>query len=627
MKKIISLFIIIIIGSCLQAQESSFPNRLSYSFDPLYEPFYHGVASGDALSDKIIIWTRVTSFTAVDSINVDWYFATDSSCTNIIQSGNIWAKPERDFCVKIDVSGLQSDTWYYYFFKAQGKNSVVGRTKTMPVGNCDSLRFALVSGSNYNSGYYNAYRAMADRNDLDGIIHLGDYIYEYETDGYGNHHDRDLMPTNEIISLSDYRMRYSHYRLDPDLKYLHQQYPWYVIWDDHEIANNGYMHGAENHSSSTEGPWSVRFNAGIKAFMEWIPIREPNDSLNPANKIHRTIEMGNLASLYLLDTRYEARDKQDSLSNNSPNKTMLGVNQYNWITQELYDAQYQSNIQWKILGNQVMFVPLLVFGAVVNDDQWDGYQYEKQRLMDFMYGWSIDNVVIITGDIHTSWANDVPNSSRGTYGSNGAGCECVEIVTPSITSPSTNSFFGGIGSATLKSMNPHMKWIDLSERGYVVLDVNQSKVQADWYFVNTIDVTSFTESLGSAWYVNDGERFLRQAVNPSVRLTPNPSLTSELPKQIITSIESPPTVIIGAYPNPFNNTITIQYYRQESNEVSFVLTDINGKIVFEEVDYGTAKDLDYFTLKTNNIVDGVYFLTVSIGNAFSATKKLIKITK
>lgn len=627
MKKIIIVLSVVFCTFLTFGQEDNFPNRVSFSFDPLYEPFYHGVASGDALSDRVIIWTRATSFTATDSIQVDWYFATDSLFTNIIGSGTEQAKPNRDFCVKVDVTGLQPDTWYYYYFHALGKNSVVGRTRTMPAGNCDSLRYALVSGSNYNSGYYNAYRAMAVRNDLDAIIHLGDYIYEYETNGYGSHSDRDLEPASEIISLSDYRMRYSHYRLDPDLRYLHQQYPWYVIWDDHEIANNGYMNGAENHSPGTEGPWSSRYSAGIQAFMEWIPIREPNDPMHPENHIHRTIEMGDLANLILIDTRYEGRDKQDSLSNDDVNKTMLGSAQYTWLTTELYNAQHLDSIQWKIIGNQVMFVPMLVFGIVANNDQWDGYQHERQRLMDFMYGWNIDNVVIITGDIHTSWANDVPNTSRGPYGSNGAGCECVEFVTPSITSPSTNSFFGGIGAATLQGFNPHMKWIDLAERGYAVLDINKTRCQSDWYFVNTIDSRTYSESLGSAWYVNTNERFLRQAINPSTRLDPNPPLISELPNQSVAIEDAKNPVVLGVYPNPFNNAFTVQYYRKDNSEVNFCLTDEKGQIVFQKTDNGIANDLDYYTIETSGIKDGMYFLQVTYGSCDSDSKRVLKISQ
>lgn len=626
MKNIFLICILLIATMASAQQDDRFRGRLSYTFDSAFEPFYHGVASGDPLSDRVIIWTRVTSFTVVDSIEVEWYFATDSTFTNPVASGVYQAKPDRDFTVKVDVTGLQPDTWYYYYFHSIGHNSVIGRTRTMPVGDCDSIRFALISGSNYNSGYYNAYRDIGVRNDIDGVIHLGDYIYEYESGGYGDHSDRNLEPVSEILTLSDYRMRYSHYRLDPDLRFAHQQYPWYVIYDDHEVANDGYIHGAENHDPGTEGLWNTRFSAGIQAFMEWIPIREINDPVHPENKIHRTIPMGDLAEMILIDTRYEGRSKQDSLSNDDVNKTMLGTAQYNWLTQELYDAQFTDNTRWKIIGNQVMFVPMLVLGAVANQDQWDGYQYERQRLMDFMYGWGIGNVVIITGDIHTSWANDVPNNSRGVYGANGAGSECVEFVTPSVTSPSTNDFFGGIGSSVLQSMNPHMKWINLSDRGYVVMDINKNRVQGDWYFVSTIDVHAYNQSLGSAWYVNNGERFLRQAVNPSVQLYPNPSLMPEWPAQINppTSIAGQP-VVIGVYPNPFNQTITVQYYKVGSNDLQFCLSDESGKIVYSYTSSDEPSDLNYHRIDASGLTEGVYFLHVNSTGCASESRRMIKI--
>ncbi|HOU47426.1 MAG TPA: PhoD-like phosphatase N-terminal domain-containing protein, partial [Chitinophagales bacterium] len=184
-------------------------------------PFYHGVASGDPLPDRVIIWTRVTP--DVDGVvNGTWRVALDTNFTSIVQSGTFTADSSRDYCVKIDVSGLQPNTWYFYDFTALGRNSQTGRTKTAPVGGVDQLRFAFTSCSHYPNGYFNAYSRIRDRNDIDAILHLGDYIYEYET-GTGSVR-KDQKPSYEIIKLSDYRQRYSTHRLDPDCRRMHQQY-------------------------------------------------------------------------------------------------------------------------------------------------------------------------------------------------------------------------------------------------------------------------------------------------------------------------------------------------------------------------------------------------------------------
>ncbi|MFH2095981.1 MAG: alkaline phosphatase D family protein, partial [Bacteroidota bacterium] len=488
MRSVAYFFLLFCLSNMAFSQEKQFCNRLSYSFDPLFEPFYHGVASGDATSDAVIIWTRVTPSGQMDSIEVGWYMATDTFFTNVVASGTFWTNEGRDNTVKVDVTGLTPDTWYYYYFNALSTNSLIGRTKTTPNGDNDSLRIAVVSGSNYNNGYFNVYRTMAARNDIDAVFHLGDYIYEYGTGQYGDHSDRELLPSYEILTLDDYRMRYSHYRLDPDLRFAHQQYPWYVVYDDHETANNSWVGGAENHDSGTEGSWDDRVAAGKKAFFEWLPIRDNQDS-----SIYHTIKFGKLGSVFFLDTRLEGRDDPEGLANDDPNKKMIGSTQYNWLTQQLYNAQYSTDsTQWKIIAQQVMFAPLLMLGITLNSDQWDGYEVERQSILNFINAYGIMNSVILTGDIHTSWANDVPNPMMGSYGSYGQGSGTVEFVTPSVTSPSTD-FGAGIGEAVIMAANSHIKYCDLAHRGYYILDVNKNRCQADWYFVNDINIINTNE--------------------------------------------------------------------------------------------------------------------------------------
>lgn len=622
-------FILISFSTLFSQSLTSYCGRLESSFDPAFAPFYHGVASGDALHDRVIIWTRVTPLNQTDSIVVEWFMAKDTLFQEIVCQGTYTTYEDIDWTVKIDVTGLEADTWYYYYFKALGLKSIIGRTKTTPIGNTDSLRIATISGTNYNNGYFNVLRQIANRNDVDYILHLGDYIYEFGTNEYGNHPDRALQPGYEVITLADYRMRYSHYRLDPDLRYAHQQFGWYIIYDDHETANNSWVGGAQNHNSSTEGDWEIRKANALKAFFEWLPVREINDPAHPENKIHHTVTFGNLAASIMLDTRLEARDKQDSLPNDSPQKRLIGDAQFDWLKMELYNYQYVTPIKWKLITQQVMMAPLKIGGIVVNNDQWDGYQFERQRILNWIYGMSIKNTVVLTGDIHSSWANDIPNPNICPYGNNGQGSGTVEFITTSVTSPSTNDLFGGIGSSTIQSANPHVKWVNLSERGYYILDVNKNRCQADWYFINTINEQNYNESWAASWYVNDQENFLRQALVPSVRLIPNPPLVPEFPNQHVNITQLYPDindelVIVGAYPNPVESTVFIQFFIKESQKITLQLVNNLGQVMLTKTFTSKCSDINYYQLDLSSYHSGNYFLIISNESGYSKTKKIIK---
>jgi alkaline phosphatase D len=624
-KIIFLLFAVLISVSLFAQREKAYCDRLSYSLDPAFAPFYHGVASGDPLSDRVIIWTRITPSSPADSIPVDWHVATDTSFLNIVANGTFYTNEDRDWTVKVDVTGLQPDTWYYYYFRGSDQNSIIGRTKTISEGNTDSLRIAVFSGSNYNNGYFNVYQSAAERNDVDMMFHLGDYIYEYGTGEYGDHSDRELVPGHEILTLSDYRMRYSHYRLDPDLRLAHQQYPWYVIYDDHETANDSWTGGAENHDPDTQGEWEERKSAGIQAFKEWIPLREINDPANPDNHIHRNVDIGDLASFIFLDTRLEGRDDPEDLPNDDPNKTMLGANQKTWMKNEL-SASQSTGIQWKFLSQQVMFAPLKMAGVTLNSDQWDGYAAERQEILNYIYGMNINNVVILTGDIHTSWANDVPNPTINSYGSNGQGSGCVEFVTTSVTSPSVD-FGQGVGAWAIQQANPHIKWVNLIERGYFILDVNTSRCQADWYFANTIDNTTFNEQFAQAYYVNDGDRYLQASSVPSVRLDPNPPLSPLYPDQLVKisgEKHNQELVLMGIYPNPVKENFTIQYYSDEGNLVTLEIYNINGQLVYQDKKEQNCSDLNYMEVNASGLKSGNYILKLTNHKGHSISKQFIK---
>ena len=270
--------------------------------------FRHGVASGDPLSDRVILWTRVTPPPdAPRSIPVRWVLAEEPDLGDVVASGSLVAGPTRDYTVKIDVDGLEPGRSYYYRFDARGVGSPVGRTRTLPTGSPDRLRLAFCSCASHAWGSFNGYRLIARRAELDCVLHLGDYIYEHGNGTYGDGAalGRIPEPDKEIVSLADYRTRYAQYRRDPDLQEVHRQHPFIAIWDDHEFANDAWRDGALNHQPD-EGPWQERRNNALRAYLEWMPIREV--AAGRAGQGWRHFRFGDLADLLVLETRLE-RDR------------------------------------------------------------------------------------------------------------------------------------------------------------------------------------------------------------------------------------------------------------------------------------------------------------------------------
>ncbi len=587
--------------------------------NPLLKPFYHGVASGDPLTNSVMIWTRLTPDTGfVGTANIDWRVALDTGMTNIIQSGMHSTDLSRDYTVKVDVTGLQPDTWYYYEFTYNNKNSIRGRTKTTPVGMKDSLRFAVVSCADYQEGYFNAYAVIKNRNDIDAVIHLGDYMYEGGDDP-GAVGGRIHEPANEIIDLYDYRTRLSQYHLDEDLMRLHQQYPFIMVWDDHESANNSWRDGADNHTEGVEGTWVDRKNYSKQAYYEWLPVRPQiiaGDSI-----LYRKIAFGSLIDLIMVDTRLHGREEQAGTTGatvNDPSRTILGTDQYTWLIQNMLF----STASWKILGNQVMFAPLEIAGVGVNEDQWDGYPAERNSIMSQVLANNIEGVVVLTGDIHTAWGNDVPTAN---YQSNGTGSAFVEYVTPSITS--TNSPIGGLGEAVIQLANNHMKYINLTEHGFLILDVNQVRAQSDWFYVNTLTSPSTAYHWDESWYVNHNERHLRNTI------------TAAFPRAELNHLQSPPwprfvpnsaveentssNIFMGVYPNPFNDGIYLQYHLAESSQVELIVSDLRGGIVTSQASNDQAAGIHHTWMELN-VAPGVYLVTLRVNNKDCFTSRVIR---
>ena len=510
------------------------------SADPV---FRHGVASGDPLSDRVILWTRITQAGSA-AVPVDVIIARDPALTLDARALRGSATPARDFTAKFDVDGLAPGTTYYYRFRALGQDSAIGRTRTLPVGAVARLRMAVLSCASYAHGYFNAYARVAARADLDVVLHLGDYVYEYGNGEYGNL--RTYEPAHEVVSLEDYRTRHAYYKLEPELQSLHRQHATICVWDDHESANDAWRDGAENHQSSLEGAWPPRKTAAQRAYEEWMPIRAPD----PA-RIFRQFKLGTLVDLLMLDTRLFARSQQLAASIavpgvpfgaftatgafTDPTRTLLGDEQEQW----LLDRLRTSTATWKLLGQQVMVGQLKLLGApnatglsqFLNPDQWDGYPVARSRIFAALRGDAtharIDNAVVLTGDIHTAWAMDLtedPNNPLALAGGydvvTGDGSLAVEFVATSVTSPGLDDL-GPVQDA-LRLNNPHLKYVDLARKGYLLLDITPERCQGEFWTVDTVTARSANEQFQAAFQALAGSNRLSMAL-PSMPPVDAPS--------------------------------------------------------------------------------------------------------
>lgn len=491
--------------------------------------FQHGVASGDPLADRVVLWTRVTS-ARTDGADVNWTVATDPDMSRMVARGSGRTGAARDFTVKVDVTGLAPATTYYYRFDAEGSRSPVGRTRTLPRGAAARLRLGVVSCSNYPFGYFNAYAALAARHDLDAIVHLGDYLYEYANGTYGDGTPWGRIPTpdKEMVALSEYRQRHAQYKTDPDLQAVHRQHPFITVWDDHEFTNNAWWGGAENHQPENgEGDWYARRNAAVQAYYEWMPIREHAATLSPT--IYRTLRVGDLADLILLDTRLIGRDEQVDRRNvaaiDAPGRSLLGAAQESWLHGELKEST-RAGTRWQILGQQVMFAPQTQPGAQAgNPDSWDGYRACRDRVFDMVESLHVDNFVVLTGDVHSSWAYDLPRRPfDGFDATTGRGSLGVELVGTSVTSPSSvgSGPEGEKQLTDLRAARPHLHYVDGRYRGYYLLDVTHERLQADYFAMQTIEDRSRAERFVAGFAAPAGRMHLSRQESPVPARTPAP---------------------------------------------------------------------------------------------------------
>ncbi len=485
--------------------------------------FLHGVASGDPLRDRVILWTRVTpaddKLKDRTELSVDFVVASDAALKNVIGEGRATTTSERDYTVKVDVDGLEPGTTYYYQFFDPAMPTVlspIGRTRTLPAGSLERARFAVMSCSCYAVGYFNAYAHVAARQDLDAVIHLGDYLYEYGPDVYNNADlDRAHDPAREALTFEDYRTRHKQYKTDPDLNEAHRQHPFITIWDDHEVANDAWEEGAQNHDATQEGVYKERQAGAYRAYHEWMPIRDldPNDD----TKIYRSFAYGDLCDLIMLETRAH-RDSQNRAEATSTDRKLMTDEEASWLEDQLASSK-KRGATWRLLGQQVMMGQLTIPGVnIPNADQWDGYTAQRARLLGYVEDEGIDNLVVLTGDIHSSWAMEV--AQDGAY-DRGKGALAVEYICTSITSPAL-PVLNGAAASLVVAFNPHMKWAELDHRGYVLLDVDHTRVQGDWYHADTILEPNPSHRFAKAFRVEAGRPKLIEEKTPTQALAGAP---------------------------------------------------------------------------------------------------------
>lgn len=476
--------------------------------------FPFGVASGDPGPDRVVLWTKVFPKNLTDEVKTRWVIATDTTLKNVVGQGSLVADSSSAFTVQVEQQGLEPSTTYFYCFYTQTDSSAIGRTRTASI-NGESLRFAVASCSNYQYGYFTAYAHMAKQNDLDAVLFLGDYIYEYGPRADGN---RTHIPPHEIVTLEDYRSRYAQYRLDSNLQEVHRLHPFITIWDDHEIANNSYADGAGNHQDE-EGDWETRKANALQAFYEWIPVRRRSGE----SGLFRSLSYGNMAELFMIDGRVEGRsepifDYNDSLRYDTV-RTMLGTAQRNWLLQRISN----SKAKWRVLVNDVMFAPMDL-GKFAGDrrfnmDAWDGYEGDRNRIFDVLEKDTLRNLIVVTGDIHTAWAIELTRdpSNRDNYDrKTGKGVWGAEFVVSSISSPNLDEAFNGavadLSVPYIKGLkrNKHLRYLNSKDHGYFILELNDAEAKATWIYVKNIKKPKLKIKRKRAWAFPYNGRHLKR---------------------------------------------------------------------------------------------------------------------
>ena len=503
------------------------------SSEPESNIFQHGVASGDPAPDSVVLWTRVTTDQVAQPVS--WRVASDPDFSDIIAEGEAISSADADHTVKVIPTGLEPGQTYFYQFVVETVSSPTGRTKTLPTENLDQLGVALVSCSNFAFGFFNAYAAIAEDKQIDLVLHTGDYIYEYGSDGWGhetaNTIGRPHDPTHETVSLDDYRRRHAQYKTDAGSKAMHAAHPFVACWDDHESTNNPWKDGAQNHQPDTEGDWVSRRAASLQAYYEWMPIREPEPGFT-REEFWRTYRFGDLATLVTLETRHTARGEQvdylkhadtiiDQVSRdafmtnviNDPNRKMLSEKMETALSESLSQS-VEAGQPWRLIGNASpiarMLVPDVVSLGVIPDqkleegasfgkyalawkgkwnlpfytDTWDGYPAARERFYKLCRNAGAQDLLVLTGDSHSFWANELTSDDGQPMG--------LEIGTAGVSSPGDFVETGWSPEIseeldrTFERELEEVRWTDNLHQGYVRVVLGRDRAKVDYLAVETV---------------------------------------------------------------------------------------------------------------------------------------------
>ncbi|KAJ3012607.1 hypothetical protein HKX48_006192 [Thoreauomyces humboldtii] len=509
----------------LAVKKTTKPKIASFAAIPLVAPakFLHGVASGDPLSNAVILWTKVNS--TDPEVDVTYQLSTNQQFTDSVARGTVSTTADVDFTVKVDVTGLQPATTYYYRFTAgplaNPTVSPIGRTHTIPTATTAlaNYRLAVFSCSNLPAGYFNSYGSVAKRDDIDLVLHLGDYIYEYPNGAYGDGTamGRIPAPNVQLNTLSDYRTRHAQYKQDVDLMAAHAKFPFVTVWDDHEFEDDAWTGGSEGDDKNKlpGQPWAPRKLAAMTAYFQYMPIRAA--LIDGVGKIYRNFQIGDLLDLTMLDTRMAGRDDTDVWNPwtiASETRTIMGFPQEAWFNQQLSTSQARG-AKWRIVGQQVTFSPvrLLDDTVIILHDSWDDYPANRRRILQYIQSANITNTVILTGDIHASLVFNVledPYDSSLYNKATGAGSQLVEFVGPSVTSSGP----GAVAMAGFRLTQPHLQWGNGVNHGYMIVTVAVDKVTTEYHHFDTVTspLAKAVESIAGTFETASGSARITSSV-------------------------------------------------------------------------------------------------------------------
>lgn len=438
---------------------TGYPEPIALYNDAL-KPFYHGIASGDPSTEGVVIWTRITPDEPEKRVNVIWEVAADRAFTNILQRADFQALDINDYVVKINVKRLKPSTTYYYRFFAKETYSPVGATRTLSKDTSSTVRLAIVSGANFAKGDFSVYRQIATMDNLDAVIHLGDYINEAEEESTTA---RRHYPNTAPIDLHDYRLRHSNYASDPNLQAMRAAHPLIAIWNEHDFATGAYAFGSAVPESDPDRPWAFRQTQARRAFFDWLPIKNNYDY-----RVYRNFQFGNLVNLLMLDTRIEARDapveSMNDVALQNENRAVLGLPQAQYVQKILKT----STTKWNILGSANLLSPLKI-NDLSTLDQWNGYPISQGSLLNTIDQQTTHNTIVLSGDLHTAMASTIDNDSKENI--------AVELAIPSVN---MTSDLGEIVN-DLTNENPNLHWAEGTQNGFLLLEISENQTTARFY--------------------------------------------------------------------------------------------------------------------------------------------------